>query len=112
MRIDTVRIVAAEAPGGWLLINRSDFDERRHRLWPEASAEAADSDPEPEKDEPEKGEGPEKPTPEAPAEPRLDDMSVAELREYAKAHGLDAPAGTTTKAAMLAALRAAGGDRK
>ena len=110
MRIDTVRIVAAEAPGGFVVINRSDFDEQRHRLWPEAPAEAVDHDPE--KDEAEKGEGPEKPTPEAPAEPRLDDMSVAELREYAKAHGLDVPAGATTKAAMLAALRATGGDRK
>ena len=43
MKLDTVRIVAADAPGGFLTINRRDFDPVRHRLWPEA-AEAAEPD--------------------------------------------------------------------
>lgn len=106
MKLDTVRIVAAEAPGGFVVVNRSDFDEQRHRLWPDTT-EAVEPDHEPEKGKPVKAEGPEKSALETPEEPRLDDMSVTELREYAKAHGLELPAGTVAKAVLVDMIRAA-----
>lgn len=89
MKLDTVRIVAAEAPDGFVVVNRSDFDEQRHRLWPdttEAEQEPGGSTQE--------------------ADRPLEGMSVPELRECAKELGLELPAGTVAKAALVDMIRA------
>lgn len=104
MKLDTVRIVAAEAPGGFVVVNRSDFDEQRHRLWPDTTAESEQEPGGDNKLETDAGQ-PGGSTQEA--DRPLEGMSVPELRECAKELGLELPAGTVAKAALVDMIRAA-----
>lgn len=93
MDIKTVKVVMPDTASGFMLINEDEFDPAVHQLWeegeaapllPHATEGAADS---------------EKP---------LDQMTLAELREYAKTHGIGIPAAITAKADVLAHVLASG----
>lgn len=86
MSISTVKIASAETASGYMLINEGDFDASKHELW---EPEAAPAAPEPDAGKP------------------LDRMTLAELRDYAKARGIPIPAAITAKADVLAHVLAA-----
>ena len=84
--ISTVRIKSADTASGFIIVNEADFDPSKHQLWKPKAAPATR--------EPDSG----KP---------LDEMTLAELRDYAKARGIPIPAAITAKADVLAHVLAA-----
>ena len=90
MHISTVRITSAETVSGFIVINEADFDPSKHQIW-NSEVTAA--------------------TPEPNANKSLDLMTLAELRDHAKAHGIAIPATLTAKADVLAHVLAARGAR-
>ena len=72
MHISTVRIRSVETASGFIVINEADFDPSKHQLW---NSEVTTATPEPSSAEPN-------------ANKPLDLMTLAELRDHAKAHGL------------------------
>ena len=77
MHISTVRIRSVETASGFIVINEADFDPSKHQLW---NSEVTTATPEPSSAEPN-------------ANKPLDLMTLAELRDHAKAHGIAIPAG-------------------
>ena len=71
MHIRTVRITSTETVSGFIVINEADFDPSKHQIW-NSEVTAA--------------------TPEPNANKSLDLMTLAELRDHAKAHGIAIPA--------------------
>ena len=71
MHISTVRITSAETVSGFIVINEADFDPSKHQIW---NSEVTVATPEPSSAEPN-------------ANKSLDLMTLAELRDHAKAHG-------------------------
>ena len=100
MHISTVRIRSVETASGFIVINEADFDPSKHQLW-KLDAVTGTLAPSPVESVP--------PTPDA-ATP-LDLMTLAELRDHAKAHGIAIPATITAKADVLAHVLAASGAR-
>lgn len=48
MELETVKVKSPEAPEGWYLLNKSDFDPSAHELFdakPKAKAKASDAAP-------------------------------------------------------------------
>lgn len=86
MHISTVRITSAETVSGFIVINEADFDPSKHQIW---NSEVTVATPEPSSAEPN-------------ANKSLDLMTLAELRDHAKAHGIAIPATITAKADVLA----------
>ena len=86
MHISTVRIRSVETASGFIVINEADFDPSKHQLW---NSEVTTATPEPSSAEPN-------------ANKPLDLMTLAELRDHAKAHGIAIPA-TIVLAHVLAA---------
>ena len=100
MHISTVRITSAETVSGFIVINEADFDPAKHQIW---RPDAVPGTPEP---------SPVESVPPAPDEEKpLDLMTLAELRDHAKAHGIAIPATITAKADVLAHVLAASGAR-
>ena len=95
MHISTVRIRSVETASGFIVINEADFDPWKHQLW---NSEVTTATPEPSSAEPN-------------ANKPLDLMTLAELRDHAKAHGIAIPATITAKADVLAHVLAASGAR-
>lgn len=95
MHISTVRIRSVETASGFIVINEADFDPSKHQLW---NSEVTTATPEPSSAEPN-------------ANKPLDLMTLAELRDHAKAHGIAIPATITAKADVLAHVLAASGAR-
>lgn len=95
MHISTVRIRSVETASGFIVINEADFDPSKHQLW---NSEVTAATPEPSSAEPN-------------ANKPLDLMTLAELRDHAKAHGIAIPATITAKADVLAHVLAASGAR-
>ena len=91
MHISTVRIRSVETASGFIVINEADFDPSKHQLW---NSEVTAATPEPSSAEPN-------------ANKPLDLMTLAELRDHAKAHGIAIPATITAKADVLAHVLAA-----
>lgn len=87
MHIRTVRITSTETVSGFIVINEADFDPSKHQLW---NSEVTAATPEPDSSRP------------------LDQMTLAELRDHAKAHGIAIPATITAKADVLAHVLASG----
>lgn len=87
--ISTVRIKSADTASGFLIVNEADFDPSKHQLWKPKAAPA---------------------TPEPDAGKPLDEMTLAELRDYAKARGIPIPAGITAKADVLTHVLAAASE--
>ena len=87
MHISTVRITSAETVSGFIVINEADFDPSKHQIWT--------ATPEPSSAEPN-------------ANKSLDLMTLAELRDHTKAHGIAIPATITAKADVLAHVLASG----
>ena len=85
MNISTVKIATPETESGFMIINEDAFDPAVHQLWGEGVGmrEAEGGRP-------------------------LDQMTLAELREYAKGRGLSIPAAITAKADVLAHILASG----
>ena len=92
MHISTVRITSAETVSGFIVTNEADFDPSKHQIW---NSEVTVATPEPSSAEPN-------------ANKSLDRMTLAELREHAKAHGIAIPATITAKADVLAHVLASG----
>lgn len=90
MHISTVRITSTETVSGFIVINEADFDPSKHQIWKQENTAAT---PEPDSSRP------------------LDQMTLAELRDHAKAHGIAIPATITAKADVLAHVLAASGAR-
>ena len=90
MHISTVWIRSVETASGFIVINEADFDPSKHQLW------NSEVTPEPSSAEPN-------------ANKPLDLMTLAELRDHAKAHGIAIPATITAKADVLAHVLAASG---
>lgn len=90
MHISTVRITSAETVSGFIVINEADFDPSKHQIW---NSEVTTATPEPDSSRP------------------LDQMTLAELRDHARAHGIAIPATLTAKADVLAHVLAASGAR-
>lgn len=88
MHISTVRITSAETTSGFIVINEADFDPSKHQLW---NSEVTAATQEPDASKP------------------LDQMTLAELRDHAKAHGIAIPATIAAKADVLAHVLAASG---
>ena len=80
MHISTVRIRSVETASGFIVINEADFDPSKHQLW---NSEVTTATPEPSSAEPN-------------ANKPLDLMTLAELRDHAKAHGIAMPAPAVT----------------
>ena len=80
---------------GNIVINEADFDPSKHQLW---NSEVTTATPEPSSAEPN-------------ANKPLDLMTLAELRDHAKPHGIAIPATITAKADVLAHVLAASGAR-
>lgn len=100
MRISTVRIRSVETESGFIVINEADFDPSKHQIW---KLDAVTGAPE---------SSPVESVPPAPdGEKPLDLMTLAELRDHAKAHGIGIPATITAKADVLAHVLAASGAR-
>ena len=76
MHISTVRIRSVETASGFIVINEADFDPSKHQLW---NSEVTTATPEPSSAAPN-------------AHTPLDLMTLAELRDHAKAHGIAIPA--------------------
>lgn len=95
MHISTVRIRSVETASGFIVINEADFDPSKHQFW---NSEVTTATPEPSSAEPN-------------ANKPLDLMTLAELRDHAKAHGIAIPATITAKADVLAHVLAASGAR-
>lgn len=93
MHISTVWIRSVETASGFIVINEADFDPSKHQLW---NSEVTAATPEPSSAEPN-------------ANKSLDLMTLAELRDHAKAHGIAIPATITAKADVLAHVLAASG---
>jgi len=72
---------------GFIVINEADFDPSKHQIW---NSEVTVATPEPDSSRP------------------LDQMTLAELRDHAKAHGIAIPATLTAKADVLAHVLASG----
>lgn len=87
MHIRTVRITSTETVSGFIVINEADFDPSKHQIW---NSEVTVATPEPDSSRP------------------LDQMTLAELRDHAKAHGIAIPATITAKADVLAHVLASG----
>ncbi|WP_302980794.1 Rho termination factor N-terminal domain-containing protein [Bilophila wadsworthia] len=87
MHIRTVRITSTETVSGFIVINEADFDPSKHQIW---NSEVTVATPEPDSSRP------------------LDQMTLAELRDHAKAHGIAIPATLTAKADVLAHVLASG----
>lgn len=100
MHISTVRIRSVETASGFIVINEADFDPSKHQLW---KLDAVTGVPEPSPVEPV--------PPAADTGKPLDLMTLAELRDHAKAHGIAIPATITAKADVLAHVLAASGAR-
>ena len=100
MHISTVRIRSVETASGFIVINEADFDPSKHQLW-KLDAVTGTLAPSPVESVP--------PTPDG--ETPLDLMTLAELRDHAKAHGIAIPAAITAKADVLAHVLAASGAR-
>ena len=90
MHIRTVRITSTETVSGFIVINEAEFDASKHQDW---DSEVTAATPEPDSSRP------------------LDQMTLAELRDHAKAHGIAIPATITAKADVLAHVLAASGAR-
>ena len=75
MHISTVRIRSVETASGFIVINEADFDPSKHQFW---NSEVTTATPEPSSDEPN-------------ANKPLDLMTLAELRDHAKPHGMAIP---------------------
>ena len=93
MHISTVRITSAETVSGFIVTNEADFDPSKHQIW---NSEVTVATPEPSSAEPN-------------ANKSLDLMTLAELRDHAKAHGIAIPATITAKADVLAHVLPAAG---
>ena len=87
--METVRIAHEGFPEG-LVINKADFDPEHHAVFGASETPAE---------------------PEAPVEPAevkaITDMTVVELRAFAKEHSITLGAEATTKDAILAVIQAA-----
>ena len=92
MHIRTVRITSTETVSGFIVINEADFDPSKHQLW---NSDVSAATPEPSSGEPN-------------ANKSLDLMTLAELRDHAKVHGIAIPATITAKADVLAHVLASG----
>ena len=90
MHISTVRITSAETVSGFIVINEADPS--KHQIW---NSEVTTATPEPSSAEPN-------------ANKSLDLMTLAELRDHTKAHGIAIPATITAKADVLAHVLASG----
>ena len=101
MHISTVRIRSVETASGFIVINEADFDPSKHQLWKLGRRDRDAGAPSPAESVP--------PTPDG--EKPLDLMTLAELRDHAKAHGIAIPAAITAKADVLAHVLAASGAR-
>ncbi len=96
MTISTVKIVSAETASGFIIVNEAAFDPTRHQLWkPETPTATRETSP--------AGAAAQEPGASKP----LDQMTLAELRDHAKAHGIAIPAAITAKADVLAHVLAA-----
>ena len=97
MHISTVRITSTETVSGFIVINEADFDPSKHQIW---KLDAVTGAPE---------SSPVESVPPAPdGEKPLDLMTLAELRDHAKAYGIAIPATITAKADVLAHVLASG----
>ena len=96
MHISTVRIRSVETASGFIVINEADFDPSKHQIWKQGAVPGTLAPPV-------------DPVPPAPDTGKpLDQMTLAELRDHAKAHGIAIPATITAKADVLAHVLASG----
>ena len=100
MHLSAVRNRSVDTASGVIVINEADFDPSKHQLW-KLDAVTGTLAPSPVESVP--------PTPDG--EKPLDLMTLAELRDHAKAHGIAIPATITAKADVLAHVLAASGAR-
>ena len=98
MHISTVIIRSAETASGFIVINEADFDPSKHQIWKQGAVPRTLAP------------SPVESVPPAPDTGKpLDLMTLAELRDHAKAHGIAIPATITAKADVLAHVLAASG---